>query len=644
MLPLKTLPWRWVSLGLLGLSPFVCAQAFSGVQPSNAQLAARLDALGAHVAAQQIAPSSSVDRRWALAVERLRWARFEDPGLLTADSACGAVYGPADRVVAEFDALLQDPASTPDQRLGLRRDRWVALVSAGRSEEAVADWTASGSPQDLRPYVARALADALATEHRPRQAYALLKVANQADPGPFDPREADPRQAEAWAQYDQGDRAGGQAHMGALLHQEPAYRALTMPPRYEANDFGLADDQSVADMKADRGDVAGAVRHLQALVDRAPMNAGLLQDLAGLHARQNHVRLAVRELDRATTLDPRYPPTRATQSGVSLLRHDAVAAHEHLDPMICRYPRSAVVRRAQDELKRATGWQWDASVRGDKGHSPDLGSRSSDFEAEVWSPLWGGHWRGGLITRMSSASVPEGEVHRDRVGAGVRYETRDVVAYVQALASANTRVGQTAWEAGVDWAAADAWSFALAGSSASPETPLRAEAYGINAKTWTASATYQPSDQTLVRARYGQGVFSDGNRRQTESLTASQRVWTGSDSTVAATAEWSASQNTRLDQPYYDPAHDQAFLGGVTVNHLFRAVSLGRAEQRFDVQVGPYKEARFGRSWLAAATYGQTYTLRPGHSWGWQLGWRSQSYDGQRDHTVWLNLVWHRGS
>lgn len=418
----------------------------------------------------------------------------------------------------------------------------------------------------------------------------------------------------------------------------------TEPPYQEGNDVGLSADQAVADMRADRGDLPGAQRQLQALVDNAPMNADLLQDLAGVRIRQGHVREGQALLTRAHTLDPWYPPTRAAASGAAWQRHDAAGARAQWAPLVCRYPRSPTVQRMVEEDQRNRGWQVDVTVRRDQGQSPDWGSRSVEGEGSLWSPLWDDHWRAGLVARWAWADVPEGKVNRDRIGPAVRYETQDWVVYGQVLANANGQVGRPSWEAGVSWAPLDAWSFGLDGSTASADTPLRADAYGIYAKALNLSAAYQPSDRTTVRVRYGQSWFSDGNHRQALTVSGEQRVWTGADWSLDATGEASASQNSKPYQPYYDPRNDAALLGGVTFRQLFHAAALSRAEQNLSVQVGPYQEAHYGTSWLATVAYGQTYTWRPGRSWGWQLGWRSQAYDGQRDHAWWASVTFHGGS
>jgi len=610
--------------------PLTGASPATAANPPSPQGTSTSDALRHHL----------TDRGLAQQVHWADWdAQAADQG------GCGTGYDHYDMAVSRLADALRDPALSADRRAALTGDRWVALDKAGRYGEVLAEWDAKGRPQDLAPYAARAVADALAVYHRPAEAYALLDRANHQDPGPYDQREQDPRQALAWADYDRDHRNAGRRAMEGILHAEPSYFPLTMPPQYKENAFGISADQNTWDMRADQGELKRAQAGMKALTDAAPTNAGLLQDLGGITARRGQVRQGQAILARAQTLDPTYMLTQVAWVGTDAQRHDAPSVEARLAPIVCRYPRSPVVIRAQQDWARQKGWQFDTEIRGDKGNSPDSGDRSWESDTTAWSPLLANHWRVGALYRTAYADLPEGGTWRNRVGAGVRYEARDVVAYADVLVPQHTQTTRKpAIEAGVDWSLSDQWSVGVAGSTAGVETPLRAEAYGISAKNLTLATTWSPSDETRVVAKAGKSWFTDGNQRHEWSLIGAQRVLTRPDWTLDATAEISGSTNSRLDRPYYDPANDHAYLGGLVAENVMHAWGdQQRVTQRFEIQAGPYREHGYGSHWLATVGYGQKYQWAPGRTWGWQVGYRSQTYDGQREHAWTLNLTAHWG-
>lgn len=618
-----------------------------------------LTALGAHQAAALAGPvtgsGSGPDARpdpatltsgmrRAMAVETVRWGKFEDaqgtpPPAGTPPSSCASVYAESDRAVFE----LQELSAIEPGDLGVRYDLWVALVSAGRGAEAIDDWQQLGSPLNLPPWVARPLADALEQAHHSKDAVFLYRQARAKDKGPYPLTESDPRQAEAWALSDMGERREALALMQRRVHAEPGYLPLTMTPMWRTNPFALSADDATALMQADGGALALAHAHLLALSHAAPMNADLLQQMAGVELRQDRPRHATRLLDRAMTLDPVYLPTLGTRAGVDLVRHDAAGARQVTDRMVCLRPRSDLTRRSVEEFDRATGWQIDATVHPEHGAGPDTGSRSMDSELALWSPLMDDHWRVGVLARNSVADLPEGIAHRTRAGPGVRYETRNLVGWVGVLPDIQGKAHQTAVEGGLDWTASDHWAFGIDGSTASSQTPLRADAYGINAKDATVTATWHNTDMTQVRLKAGHLWFSDGNGRDVWSVDARQRVLTRFDHTLDATFEVSGSSNSKKDAPYYDPKTDTAVLGGLLWTNLFSSHDNARATQHLAFQAGPYYEAHYSHHWLAALSYGQDYAWRPGRSIGWEMGWRSQTYDGDRDHALFLSVTFHGG-
>ena len=604
-----------------------------------------LTELGATTRARELAstlqpPQSQADKARLEAdhvARETRWAVGEPADLRTP-------YAEADRAVVDTRRLADDPLLPTDMRLREQFDLIVALDQAGLMDEAVQRYDALHKQGVTLPaYAERNAADALLARRRPAEAAQLYEDSIAKDPGPYDAADIDPRLGLMYAYEESGQTNKAFTTIDDLAAKEqpwvrvPGIRLPIQNPRKLDAESAAISLRSIVDMQAD------AYARIVPLSREAPANSEIRRQLGMVELARGWPRRAQDDLTIANTLNPRDVDSYLDEVDTQRALHDYEGIDENLAEAQVLGSRTDRVDRAIQSWDRERGWQFDISQENGKGSSPDYGDRDSATVATIESPLIDDHWRVVALGRYSTADLPEGDVRRSRVGFGVRGYARGLEAYVQALPATDSYVGKTALEAGFDWSLSDHWSVAADFSTAGEDTPLRAQFYGISAKTLDTAVTWRASELTQARLGLSRDNFSDGNKRTSWIAAFTQRVYTAPNLALDGGVELGGSMNTQTDRPYFNPRRDNSYALTGRLQNLLGQFYERQVTQRIDVAVGQYDEQGYATDWMASVRYGQIFQPRAGIRLGWGIGWHNQPYDGRREHRVVLDLTLHWG-
>ena len=555
-----------------------------------------------------------------------------------------APYAEADRAVVDARRLANDPLLPADMRLREQFDLIVALDQAGLMDEAVQRYDALRKEGVTLPaYAERNAADALLAKRRPAEAAQVYEDSIAKDPGPYDAAEIDPRIGLTYAYLESGQTSKAFTNIDDLAAKEqpwvrvPGIRLPIENPRKFDAESAAISARSIVDMQAD------AYARIVPLSREAPADSDIRRQLGMVELARGWPRRAQDDLAIADTLNPRDVDSYLDAADTKRALHDYEGIDDDLAEAKALGPRSDRVDRAVQSWERERGWQFDISQENGKGSSPDYGDRDSATLATIESPLIDDHWRVVALGRYATADLPEGDVRRTRFGLGVRGYARGLEAYVQALPAADRYVGKTALEAGVNWAMTDHWAIAADFSTAGEDTPLRAQYYGISAKTLETAVTWRASELTEARLGVARDNFSDGNKRTSWLAAFTQRVYTAPNLALDGGVEVGGSMNTQTDRPYFNPRRDNSYALTGRLENLLGQFYERQVTQRIDVAVGEYDEQGYASDWMASVRYGQVFQPRAGIRLGWGIGWHNQPYDGRREHRVVLDLTLHWG-
>jgi len=553
-------------------------------------------------------------------------------------------YAEADRAVADARRLAADPVLDAGQRQRAEFDLLVALDQAGLTDEVVTRYEAlHGKGVALPAYVERAVADALLVKRRPAEAARMYEDAIARDPGPYDRNDSEPRIGLMYAYLESGETAKAMKTIDELAAREPTWsrvKGIRLPlqnSRKVDADLNAATLREYVDMPAD------AYARLAPMSREAPANSQIRRELGMVELARGWPRAAQEDLAIASTLDRRDVGAYIGDADAARALNDYETVDDNLAKAQGFADRSPRLDRAIASWERQRGWQFDISTEQGKGSSPDYGDRDNTTQATILSPLIDDHWRVEALARRSTADLPEGDVNRTRYGFGVRGYLRGFEAYLRALPSTDHYVNKTAIEAGFDWSLTDHWSWAADFSTAGEDTPLRAQYYGISAKTIDTAVTWRASELTEARLGLSRDDFSDGNKRTSWLGTVTQRLYTAPNLSIDGGVELSGSLNTQTDRPYFNPRRDNSYALTGRMQNLLGQFYDRAVTQRIDVAVGQYAERGYATDWIATVRYGQTIQARAGLRLGWAISYHNQPYDGEREHRVVLDLTLHWG-
>ncbi|WP_084621486.1 poly-beta-1,6 N-acetyl-D-glucosamine export porin PgaA [Luteibacter yeojuensis] len=606
---------------------------------------ALLTEIGATTRARELAPGqqpppSALDLARLEAdhvTHEIRWANGEP-----ANPA--APYAEADQAVADARRLADDPSLPADLRRRETFDLLVALDQAGRPDEAIQRYDAlRAAGVELPAYAERAVADAMLVRRRPAEAARLYESSIRKDPGPYAGSDIEPRIGLMYAYNESGQTTKAFATIDELAAKEQPWvrvRGIRLPIQ---NARKVDADLNAAVLREYVGMPRAAYDPLYAMSREAPMNTQIRRELGNAELARGWPRRALDDFHIASTLDSRDVSALVGEAEANRALNDYDDVDALLGVAQTMADRNGRVDRAVQSWDRQRGWQFDIGTEQGKGSSPDYGDRDGTTQATLASPLIDDHWRVLALARYSTADLPEGDVRRTRYGVGVRGYAEGITAYVQALPSADRYVGKTALEAGFDWSLNDYWSVAADYSTAGEDTPLRAQYYGISAKTLDTAVTWRASELTQARLGLSRDTFSDGNKRTGWLASFTQRLHTAPNLTVDGGVELGGSLNTDTDRPYFNPRRDNSYALTGRLENLLGQYYQRAITQRIDVAVGQYAEKGYATDWMATVRYGQTLQAREGLRFGWAIGWHNQPYDGRREHRVVLDLTLHWG-
>lgn len=537
------------------------------------------------------------------------------------------------------DYLREHAIGEAQAPLRMRFDRLILLNRLGRHDETVAAYRQlSGERQPVPGYALGAVADSLLAQHHPREAGALTRQALQNDPDnhglhiqlAYAELEAErPRQALAELErYRQTQPPWTTAATGS---RKPNWN------RYDA-------DLTHAMVSGYAGDLPGAQAAVEALLDRAPGNAGLQSALGSVYAMRGWSERALERFRMASTLDPRATSARIgeAESWMALQRDDL--ARPILAQLRRDHAESHSVERLERAWRRHRGWQgrvYTERGRSDGSDSP-LGSDDAGSGIELASPLIGDRWRIAAKAEDRWADFRGERIHRRYAAAGLQYGYDRLEASLWA-GRPRDGIGGTLLEGELFWRIDDRFRVEAAVARNDPEASLQARAAGISADSLRVGGRYRRDERGEASVQFTHARYDDGNLRDTLSARFSQRVFSRPAFNADAVGGVYLSRNSRDDAPYYNPARDAGLDLGLRLQQLVWRRYERSFQHRLTLSAGPYWERGYGSAWVPSLRYEHEWQFATGRSLLYGVSWSRPVYDGQRERHVSFDLGFRWG-
>lgn len=549
-----------------------------------------------------------------------------------------------DAALADLDALVADPSVSEPVRRRARFDRLQALRDRRRFEDVLARYeTMEREGLDLPVYALVAVADSALALRRPELAEELYRRVMDAGGASLDQQtslyyallEAEaPEAAESWI-------------AGVAERTEPwRRRESRVAPHWgrvsvdatEALHFAFTDRPHEAQNR------------LEPLVDAAPLNADLRQELAAVYAWRGWPRASRAEYAAALAIEPESVGARLGDASARLDLWQWDAAEREVERLADLYPENSHVERLRARAGLRHRWSFDLLASwgdGDPGPS-GLGTRESTTALEVLAPA-AGAFRPFLRSERVTADLPEGEASLLRARAGVRWHR--AARWVEAALHADdaSTLGNLADPESIGWSLAaglswsDRWSAELRHESESSAVPIRARYHGIGGRRSEASLAYRASDRFDASLGLAWSRYDDENERREAFLVLEGDPYAGPVYRLGLGLELSASDNTVPGAPYYNPASDATALVTVVNEWLGHRRYERRLVHRWALSGGVYDQEGFGTSEVGTVRYEHDWRLSLGTILRYGVQWTTWVYDGEREDRarLYLQTGWH---
>lgn len=548
------------------------------------------------------------------------------------------------------------PEGSPAWRRA-RLDRLLALHQRHRMEEVVteaAELEDAGIP--LPPWAASARASAHLTLGEPEEAARLYEQLALADPGDWNARVG-----LFYARVEAGRFPAALEGMAAVAEDHPPWRVPGADRPPQPDPLRLEADTLLALGHAYYGDPATAHEFFAVAARRAPLNLGLQEKLGNIERWRGWPRAALATAERALAHAP-HPGERPPPVGLALLRTSTLLdlgrlpeARRQIDLLRQRHPENLHVRRLDHRWDLESGWEvyLDALGADSEGTGANpLGTSDQSTELYVHAPAvsaTGWRARPFLHLRSSEAEFRDTTGEFRRLGLGLGWRGRggwrgqvEIHGDVAGDADADEAPpvegeDDLGLALGFQLPLGDRWSLDGELDTESPHVPLQARRAGIGGEGGRLAATWRPSERGRVALAVGRWDFDDDNRRRSL-LLVGERLWQVAPRwRLSTTLELSASDNSRLGAPYFNPEEDATAHLVVTQDFLAWRRYQRSWTHRLVAGGGSYWQQGFGSAAIWTARYEHDWNLSAGFGLRYGVLWSSRVYDGGREErTGWL--------
>lgn len=543
-------------------------------------------------------------------------------------------FAGTDLALAQNEALLAGASASARRRL--QYDRALLLRNRYRMREAVAlhDELVRDDPA-VPAYVQVAAADAWLYLEEPEKARDLYRAAiAQGD------TTGSARYGLFYAYNDAEEHALAIGQIDRVSAETPqrirAYSPLTIAdnPDYASAVTTAAAARGYQDRLAD------AQVRLEAFRDQAPWNMEGREKLAGLYGARGWPRKAEQEYRWILAAEPRNRSARTGHADLQRELRDWRPAESEARALEEEYPEDKQVQRVDRlwNIHRMRELRVEAGTGRSSGSGGPFGSREHHIESWLFSAPIKYDWRAFLHQYDATATFPDGDGHRRRLGAGAEYRVRDwrASAEVSAGYEDDTDVGLSV--AG-DWWMNDYWNFEAQAETSTNDIPLQGRPSGVRGKSLRLGATYRVSESRRFSAGVQAIDFSDGNRRDILNASAFQRLITGPVFKLDGVLGLYASQNSLDNAVYFNPQSDfGADLTLIGEQRLWRRYDRSLVHRLY-LTAGTYEQKNFGSGAVAGIRYEHEWSLDDRFMILYGAQRTMHPYDGVREFMNYYNVV-----
>jgi biofilm PGA synthesis protein PgaA len=382
-------------------------------------------------------------------------------------------------------------------------------------------------------------------------------------------------------------------------------------------------------------DLAEAERRFTLMTNEAPANPDLLRELGTIYLSRGWPRRSQNTLQLGLALSPDHRGLRTGYAESHLSFRQYRDAETEIAALFAEYPENTLVQRLDRawRVHNMRELRVDTTIRSGNGNI--YGDQEWEVSTKVFSRPVNYNYRIFAGYSHSQAGFLEGDGFLNSYSIGLEYSSPALEATIGAGFNDSTSNHAGLWADGL-WHLNDYWSIPFGIEKYSRETPLRAIHNKRRANAIKLGVNYRANEGREIALDGEFMDFTDGNRRSRVTLSGTQRILTLSRHKIKAFGEISASNNSRLGGPYFNPDSDLGITGGL--EHLWRIYRRYNKSfhQKMRVSGGNYKQEGYGSSYIMGLEYTFIIELNNRFDITYGAGRNRSVYDGKPE---WSNFA-----
>jgi biofilm PGA synthesis protein PgaA len=446
-----------------------------------------------------------------------------------------------------------------------------------------------------------------------------------------------------WAYFDNGDFNKGLELAATLNAATPLWRKDHSGNIIKANNEKLKTSMLAALAKGYSNDLAGAQEMLEEMTQIAPYNTEILYNLATLYRWRGWPQKSYETTAVASTFDPDLITLKIAKAYSLFEMHHITEAEKIWITLSTEHEGNKLVQQFSEEWHR---WHkrefllWSDGGNSGSDHS-NYGSSDFSLESILYDSIYANGLRPFIHQYYTSANFDEGIGRYERIGAGTEYKKNRNVLSAE-LTGSYTGKSDIGLSLHSQHDIGDQLQVTLGYDSFSTNIPVRAYFHGINGQGYKAEAQYRLHELTNFAASYEFLDFSDGNRRNSWSFSAQQRLLNLPRLQISLIPSIYQSRNSKIGSPYFNPEQDNSYNLNLSTDWLTYYHYDKKFTQTLDLNWGRYEQEHYGTESTYALVYQHKWDMDKSLNFTYGFKWSSNYYDGDQESRIaaFLSLGW----
>jgi len=256
------------------------------------------------------------------------------------------------------------------------------------------------------------------------------------------------------------------------------------------------------------------------------------------------------------------------------------------------------------------------------------GSKDLSFDAYYYDRFISNHWRPFVHTLYQRGEFSSTTTSYGLLGIGLNYKAQDINAKFEINTNNDLHEGASFHGAlRLD----DYWKLDASLDSNSSDTPLLARKNEISTESASLGITYRFHESREIDIDFGFQKFSDGNNRDTQTISGRQRLYTTPSYSLDGTLLLYQQRNSDIDAPYFNP--QKSISSEATLIHEWQTyLRYERSfRQRFSTTIGATHQQGFRRGTIWSLAYEHNWDIDKRFSFSYGISFGKSLYDGNKE-------------